>query len=598
MNATLKQWLHQRQTANVLSLCVVSLLLNSSVGARPAWGGPTADNVLVLYNTDDGPTGDGFQIASYYQQARPGVNLAGISLSEVEVGQLRGNPDSETISASDYLSEIRPQVLEHIQRVEAERGVSIEVIVTTKGLPLRIDAGPGPDNPGFNRSQFSSLESELTRIDTIDTIEQLEDQTFLSGFPTAPSTLVLPGGVEVEVPGDTNLASNPIYNSSGPFVREGSDPERAGIRLTSRLDGYSVETVRQSIDRAQRAFIVPGDQFIVADDDPGPVLVDQIVDTPQGPGPGLINVVQERFPEIVGEIPTDLLLFEGTNAAVTVAERLGDERRVIGFVSHGANDGPGGFGPNYLGEFDENGDFQPGEVDFEFADGAIFLTHESFNAESFDPSSTQGQGQVADFLELGGTAGLGHVAEPLNGPDNVTNEDILYERLLPPGWLEGSSGALELASGASGLTFVEAAWQATRQLSTVNTVVGDPLLRFRIWLPGDFNLDGVVNEDDLVILEENFLQAGDYTLGDTNADGVIDQADLAVVQNNLLRTVDAPELTPSAAAVNAAISNTIAAIDDPDSPLLEFLVIPEPVSLTTLLIAVAMGTLVLGRRRY
>ena len=37
------------------------------------------ENVLVLYNGDQGPDGDGFQIANYYQQVRPGVHVVPIS---------------------------------------------------------------------------------------------------------------------------------------------------------------------------------------------------------------------------------------------------------------------------------------------------------------------------------------------------------------------------------------------------------------------------------------------------------------------------------------------------------------------------------------
>ena len=118
---------------------------------------------------------------------------------------------------------------------------------------------------------------------------------------------------------------------------------------------------------------------------------------------------------------------------------------------------------------------------------------------------------------------MGHVHEPYNGPDNVANEDILYQAMLP------SNSA---QPGESGLTFVESAWTATRQLSYVNTVVGDPLMRWQQWLPGDTNLDGVVEFNDFFTLQGNWQQPGDFSQGDLNGDGVIDMADLEMLQQN------------------------------------------------------------------
>src|SRR5438876_1166090 len=58
-----------------------------------------AANVLVLYNTANSA---GAQIANYYAQIHPGVQLLGINGVD---------PNSEDISADDYLNIIRPQVL-------------------------------------------------------------------------------------------------------------------------------------------------------------------------------------------------------------------------------------------------------------------------------------------------------------------------------------------------------------------------------------------------------------------------------------------------------------------------------------------------------
>ena len=443
------------------------------------------NNVLVLYNEDDGPSGSGAQIANYYQQVHPGAHIAGIS----GINAILSGSQLEEITGDDYLNVLRPEILNAIGSIPD----SIDVIVTTKGLPLRINVGTQPaGNTSLKWKQYSSLESELNRIDSIDSIDKMGDQFIFIGLPQF----------------DTSLPSNPYFNKNIPFVRAGSDPINGDILLSSRLDGYSVETVIKSIDRAQNVFVNPLGHYVVADDDPT-AGIDQIVNN-AGDGIGLVNVLPNHGQAFVSDYDQGNTV---QDEAITTAPGP-----VIGYVSHGTNDGAGGLEPGYI----------QNQLNFELAKGAVFQTHESFNAFSFDSTYSQSQGLVAQWLEIGGTAGLGHVQEPFNGPDNVTNEDILYDMLLP------SAGALP---GETGLTFVEAAWNATRQLSYVNTVVGDPLMKFQAWLPGDTNLDGQVEFNDFFTLDGNWLQPGSFKDGDFDGDGMVDGNDFSILQANWLTTV-------------------------------------------------------------
>src|SRR6266576_6170877 len=77
-----------------------------------------AKGVLVLYNS---ASPDGKEIADYYATVHPGVRLLGLS----------NVPTSEEVTVGTYLQIIRPQV-------RAALDDSVDVIVTTKGLPLRI----------------------------------------------------------------------------------------------------------------------------------------------------------------------------------------------------------------------------------------------------------------------------------------------------------------------------------------------------------------------------------------------------------------------------------------------------------------------------
>jgi uncharacterized protein (TIGR03790 family) len=423
-------------------------------------------NVLVLYNADDAESS---AIASYYAQKRPGVRLLG----------LNGVTTAEEVTANYYLSAIRPQILPALDN-------STDVIVTTKGLPLRIrieQANPRSytDPSGQARSignwywkRYSSLESELTRIDTISTWQQMGDQT-------------------------TNLTPNPIL-ALNPYYWESTDfsHQHTGIRLTSRLDGFTVADVRGMIDRSAKAFIGVGGTA----NNPFHVVVD---DDPNAAGSFADNM--ERLHEFVLQPRGMPHTYDASDAFVqSPALSNPDSSLVIGYVSHGIH---GGSPPSYLSD-------PVAGIHFQLANGAVFASWESFNAQTFEDGTDQNQGLVAEWIARGGTAGVGHVAEPLASSINVAREDCLFDRLL------------------SGMSWVEAAWSANYQLSYVNTVVGDPLMRFKTWIPGDVTLDGVVDTNDVTLIQQSWLKPGGFHHGDLNGDGFIDTGDFNVVQQNWL----------------------------------------------------------------
>ncbi len=127
-----------------------------------------------------------------------------------------------------------------------------------------------------------------------------------------------------------------------------------------------------------------------------------------------------------------------------------------------------------------------------------------------------GQGQVAQWLSIGGTAGVGNVQEPQAGINYEPNEDKIFKMLL------------------DGKTWAEAAWSSIRQLSYVNTVVGDPLMTWKQIIPGDINMDGMVDISDLAIMGANWDLTGQaggalWGEGDLNGDGAVDISDLSIL---------------------------------------------------------------------
>ncbi|GAB4191701.1 MAG: hypothetical protein Kow00105_05750 [Phycisphaeraceae bacterium] len=442
--------------------CLLSAVSPAKAEIQPS-------QVLVLYNP---AVSDSVAIAEYYAQWHPGVDLLPVF----------GVSGEEEISEEHYLNVIRPQVLAGLRDETA-------VIATTRGLPLRIyNDTPNPGTYDGWRGEaygmsipngwwkpYSSLESELTRINRISTAEEMGDQ----GYYLSPPSFNF---------ADNHQAANPYYASSSRF--DVNDPANEGMYLTSRLDGFAVDDVLRSINRAQHAYLKPAYQYAVVDDDP------------DAPGSFM-----DRMGLLVNEVltPANLMaVHDTTDDPMTDAPG-----QVYAYVSHGSH----AAGKGYIDD-----------LSFTPAPGAVFHTYESFNAYSFEAGNNRyGQGLIGQWLALGGTAGLGHVEEPKAQAGSIADESILFDRLL------------------RGFTFAEAAWAATSQLSYVNTVVGDPLMTLRPWVPGDVNHDGLVNLVDLNILLacwEEVVGEDDYDHNDAdlNGDGWIGFQDLNIVLTNWSKT--------------------------------------------------------------
>jgi uncharacterized protein (TIGR03790 family) len=449
--------------------------------APAIWGQDISPkNVLVLYNPawSQGSYAGNF-IADYY------ANERGIPMSNV-VG-ITGLGASEDISAQDYLTTIYPQV-----EAALAANPNIDVIVTTKGMPLRVDnTMPNPavapsyeytytDNFGVSRTllsstwePYSSLEGDLAAINSIgpgsgsswlNTAEtEMGDQTWWDtwDYPTQP-------------------ACNPYYRVTAPFSH--SNPAYDGMYLASRLDGYTVANVVSSINKAQHVYVVPNSAYVVADSDPNA-------------GGDLMGPLVSSVLKPAGQ---DYIYDTTSSPHVPVTTAPGP---VIGYVSHGVHGG--GLYPGYI----------QNQLNFTFANGAVFDSYESFNAYSFEPGGgIDGQGLVADWLAVGGTAGVGNVQEPGDGPANVCNEDQMFQMLL------------------DGYTFGEAAWSSLQQLKYVNTVVGDPLMTWQKASPGDALLTGTVDVNDLTIVLTHYGMSGQmWEQGNFTGSPVVDINDLTIV---------------------------------------------------------------------
>jgi uncharacterized protein (TIGR03790 family) len=503
------------------SLRFVAFLV-SAISLQSAAFAVDAQNVLVLYNQ---ASSDGLAIANYYAQVHPGVQLLGVT----------GLGTAEQISADDYLSIVRPQVQNALTP-------TTDVIVTTKGMPLRIQVTE-PEPSGFPPSYteqpgninhvisswkpYSSLESELTSIDRVSMWQMMGDQSYSLGG---------------------HFASNPYYGSTTSFSHADT-----GIRLSARLDGFNVADVEASIDRAQHAFIGPNN-------------------TPGGPFHFLVdNDPTKSYGAVMDNLVNNVLRPAGLpvtydNTTAFVNSTTGP---LMGYVSHGANQASTPQFPAGTGSYIVNG------LNITPANGAVFHTWESYNAETFVEGGNHGfQGLVGEWLARGGTVATGNVQEPGASWSTVTNEDKMFQALL------------------AGKDWAEAAWSATRQLSYVNTVVGDPLMVWRQLLAGDANMDGKVDVLDLTTIGAHWgatvSPGGDgWEVGDLNGDGIVDVRDLAIMSTTWGQISSWASQGPPA---GGPIATPFSVVDDSSYAT------PEPAS--CVMWALAIGVLVhLGYQR-
>jgi len=198
--------------------------------------------------------------------------------------------------------------------------------------------------------------------------------------------------------------------------------------LVSRLDAFTLNDVIQMIDRGVNPD-TSGINWYILDDYPG-LEYDKMYDA-------------KRILDELGKNS----VYDNTTSHITDNVQ-GD---VIGYCGHGVHAGAG-----YP--------FVLNDLNFTFANGALFNTYESFNGWSFFLNGRQSNHNlISDFIAIGGTGGIGHVYEPYASA--IPHENILFSRY------------------ANGFTLVEAAYMSMAYLSWQNVVVGDPLCRLKSSIP-------------------------------------------------------------------------------------------------------------------
>jgi uncharacterized protein (TIGR03790 family) len=412
-------------------LLAVGLLVALLAGPRQARGSTSHPEVLVVVN---GASPVSRAIGELYRAARgvPGENLCTLDLPLLDAGL--GDPRDERIDAAGFEARIRSPVARCLE----ERGLveRVRVIVTAKGVPLRIEGASVEPRLLLRDGATASVEAELALL--------------FSDRLGAPGVLRTP---------------NPYFGSSEPFD---SWPGRGKpLRyLVARLDAYPSPVDPAS--GAPRAIVDLLARARAPASAPRPVVVDE--DPALGFGLAAGNVLLLRPTAAALRVLGIPVLHETTAAPAADGERLG------GLASWGSNasEALARPGPPFFGAI--SGRVFPGR----FVAGALAVALVSTDGRSFAAPPRYGQSLAADLLALGAAGAAAHVAEP-------TLSGVARPYLF-------------LREHALGATAAEAFYRSVPYLGWTNVFVGDPLALPAHPLPArpaDQDGDGVPDADDV-----------------------------------------------------------------------------------------------------
>jgi uncharacterized protein (TIGR03790 family) len=220
--------------------------------------------------------------------------------------------------------------------------------------------------------------------------------------------------------GGNGIVFSPYYYQTGRFSRA-----TYGIYLVTRLDGYSYDEIKGLIDRGG-----PNTPFSKAN---AKFVFDQDPDW-NGSLPGLNNSMASAQTILASRGMTTVL--DQTTAYLT------NQSNVLGYTSWGSND-------HYADQYT-----QYAKPQNTWASGALAETYVSTDGRTFTAPPTYGQSLVADLVEEGLTGVKGYVYEPYSFAMAVVS--VLFDRYT------------------NGYNLAESYYMASRSLSWMDVVVGDP----------------------------------------------------------------------------------------------------------------------------
>lgn len=393
--------------------------------------------LLIVYNSD---IPEDLALANYYGSAETGRGID----PAYRIGLPLGTEFGQAISRENYGGYIRDPIIAFLDS-HPEIESNVKYLLLMKGIPHQIQGYEDLDASDGIETTCSSVDSELCTL-------------YSGGVEDGPGYYPYVGylwnGVNYMQPPSDPLT---LFESSSDFVPHHfkASAESGGTcdidYLVGRLSAYTYEEARALVDRSLAAD-TSGTGWTIFDSSNALIgstpmnFYDTMVDPvyPYGTDDkdsGYELLFNAGF-NVFADVTTDQI----TAAYLGLPEGAADN--VIAYCSWGQH---AGMSPTYILD----------DLGFTYRPGACFMSYESFNGTDFDDTDgiqRRGQGQVADFLRMGGTVGIGNAWEPFDR--GIGDERWAYDRYLH-----------------HGDRWIEAAYKGMRTLSWQAVVVGDPLCR-------------------------------------------------------------------------------------------------------------------------
>jgi len=456
----------------------------------------TPEEVLVVWNSENS---DSMEVASHYESARPGVR----SLDLADTSLLPG-----TISYANFIAKIRNPIRSHLNDNELQS--IIKVLVLTKGIPHRIQSLDTSDpNLGdrwnevtstYNAGNitYASVDSELTLLqfdldsgEAGEAMDSPADRAVYNPYFASTQSFGSFDRSSIRSVNRQFYSDETVYGwwmgynirTVGPFTQKDSPIDAGHIYLTARLDGASVDDVKEMIDRAATITIRRQTDAILLDESPRSNPFQVYSHPLTGTSIDDYGATEDAFSQTFSQLQkestsaflrgaTDTISFSGTEVPVTGP--------VAYLHSYGTNHSGSG-ARNYLSSYE--GQLIP---------GAAFAAFESYGAAGLGGVSPPlNQAQTHEWIAAGGTFATGPVWEPFTF---------------------GISRSAEFLNAFynEGLTYVEAAWSSIMQLSWQTVVLGDPLATATVIDAEPYYAWAFENMGTTPVVDDSVSAAADY----------------------------------------------------------------------------------------